>query len=422
MEMGKKCSCGKVHSCSTEVMSIGEDQTGAMIDYIKQNFGAGAKGCIISDQNTHTAAKAMIEATSGFCESAKLKINSYHADEFMVEDCEKLLENKNYDYFIAAGAGTINDITRMVAHTRNVPFISYPTAASVDGFVSTIAPITSKDGMKLTIPASAPVALFADIGVIAKAPKRLFAAGVGDVLGKYVALADWRLANLLTDEPICAETAEFEFQTVEKFKNSLASFGKDKSETGFRALCADLIEALVKCGLCIQYIGNTRPASGAEHHVSHFFEMNVILSTDCLHGENVGLGSIMCAGLYHSFANSDHITFSENYDMEHDLVKKYYKGMYGAILEENAPDSVRKVTPGRFYGALGEIKEIMSSIPPKGEFVKLLDIFGGVTDLAGIKAYNLKCEEGEIEPLAFKLAPYVRDRLTLLKLMRCIEF
>jgi glycerol-1-phosphate dehydrogenase [NAD(P)+] len=403
-------------------MSIGEDQTGPMIEYIRQSFGSGAKGCVICDQNTHAAAKSMIEAASGLCEIAELRIGSYHADEFMVEQCEKLLENKNFDYFIAAGAGTINDITRMVAHTRNVPFISYPTAASVDGFVSTIAPITSKTGMKLTIPACAPVALFADVGVIAKAPKRLFAAGVGDVLGKYVALADWRIANLLAGDPICADTAEFEFQTVEKFKNSLASFGEDRSETGFRALCAELMEALVKCGLCIQYTGNTRSASGAEHHVSHFFEMNVILSTDCLHGENVGLGSIMCAGLYHGFAESGDIRFVENYDMEHDLVKKYYKELYGAIQEENAPDSVRKVTPGRFYENLGKIKEIISSIPPKREFVKLLDIFGGVTDLAGIKAYNLKCEEGEIEPLAFKLAPYVRDRLTLLKLMRCIGY
>jgi glycerol-1-phosphate dehydrogenase [NAD(P)+] len=416
------CLCGKVHTCATEVISIGEKRTGLLLDYIKQNFGGEARGCVICDFNTYAAAFDMIAAMGGMCDICKLEINSCHADEYMAEQCEKKLENKSFDYFIAAGAGTIHDITRLAAHKRKVAFISYPTAASVDGFVSGVSPLTTKAGMKVTIAAAAPAALFADTEVLAKAPKRLLAAGAGDVLGKYTALSDWRIANLLTGEHICGPTAELEYRVVQEFKKSLAGFGEDKSEAGYKKLCAGLIEALVVCGLCMQATKNSRPASGAEHHIAHFFEMNVILSTGCLHGENVGFGSVLCAGLYHRFAGSGDIHFVENYELEYDLIKKYYRHLYSAIIEENAPDSVRRVSPACFYDNLEGIKDIISSIPPKRELVKLLNILGAVVDLPGLGAYDLKCGKDEIEALTQRLAPYVRDRLTLLKLMRCVKF
>jgi len=152
--------------------------------------------------------------------------------------------------------------------------------------------------------------------------------------------------------------------------------------------------------------------------------MGVLLSSDSLHGENVGVGSILCAGLYHRFADtkSKNIKFIKNYGIDNRLVKKYYGSIAGAIIKENAPNSVAKVTPENFYENLDEIKNIISGIPSKEEFINLLDILGGVTDIEGIKAYDLKCEESEIIDLSLRLAPYIRDRFTLLKLMRCIEF
>jgi len=408
---------------ATKKIVINKNVLPELQEFILQNFGSNAKGCIICDDNTYKAAENMIDSLTKtvLCEVVKLDIKSHHADEFMLEDCEKALENKSFDYFIAAGAGTIHDITRVAAHKRNVQFISYPTAPSVDGFVSGIAPVTTKSGMKGTLPAVAPVALFADIDVLAKAPQRLAASGVGDILGKYIALADWRISNLLTGEYIDEPTVELEYDAVDKIKDSLINYGKSKNSESYEKLCADLLDALVLSGLCMQYVGNTRPASGAEHHLSHFWEMNIILSTEGLHGENVGLGSVLCADLYHSFAKSDNIKFTENYNIDEDLIKKYYKNLYGEIIEENAPNSVNKVTSEIFYNNLDKIKALISEIPSKEEFAELLGILGGVNDLKGLKAYNLKCGADEIVSMSFKLAPYVRDRLTLLKLMRCIE-
>ena len=423
IDLKSPCSCGKNHECVTKNISIGEDVTAQLIEFIKGEFGDGAKGYIICDDNTHRASEKMIDAVTGggLCEVVKLDINSSHADEFMIEDCEKILDGKPIDYIIAAGSGTIHDLTRAVAYRKSVPFISYPTASSVDGFVSAVVSVTKKNGMKTVLYAIAPIALFADTDVLAAAPKRLTASGAGDILGKYIALADWRISNLLTGEYICKPIMEIVYYAADKAKDSLVEYDKNKSGENYKKLCTDLLDALVISGLCMQYNGNSRPASGAEHHVAHFFEMGMILKTDCLHGENVGVGSVLCAELYHKFANSKNIKFIENQDIDHDMIKDCYKELYEEIVKENTPNTVANVTAEIFYNNLDEIKNIISEIPTKEELAELLDILGGIKDVDGIGAYDLKCERSEIERLAFKFAPYVRNALTLLKLMRCVE-
>ncbi|KRE83838.1 hypothetical protein ASG89_12020 [Paenibacillus sp. Soil766] len=90
---------------------------------------------------------------------------------------------------IAVGSGTIHDIVRFVSHRTKRPFLSVPTAPSVDGFASVGAPLIVR-GFKKTIPCSAPEAIFADLGLLAAAPQAMIAAGVGDMLGKHKACVD----------------------------------------------------------------------------------------------------------------------------------------------------------------------------------------------------------------------------------------
>jgi len=137
--------------------------------------------------------------------------------------------------------------------------------------------------------------------------------------------------------------------------------------------------------------------------------MEILLPNNYLHGENVGVGSILSSGIYHKLMDSKNIKFAENYNIDNNLIAEYYKDMYNEIVKENAPNSIKKVTPEIFYNNLDGIKNIISTIPTSEEFIELLDILGGVT--------NINCDVA----LVLKLAPYIRDRLTLLKLMRCIE-
>jgi hypothetical protein len=113
------------------------------------------------------------------------------------------------------------------------------------------------------------------------------------------------------------------------------------------------------------------------------------------------------------------VEFDADYDITQDeLLIKYYGGindggLYDEILTENAPNSIGKVTTEVLRANLTNIRDIITEIPPKDEFVDLLNILGGVT------GGNLNAAVGE---LALRLAPYIRDRFTLLKLLGRVNY
>ena len=171
---------------------------------------------------------------------------------------------------IAFGSGTIHDLTRYTAFKLNIPFLSVPTAASVDGFASTVAAMTFK-GFKVTIPAKAPLAIFADTAIISRAPRYLTAAGVGDLLAKFTALVDWKISHLLTGEYLCDKIVTITEEALQTLLNVIDDLALQKEEA-----FEPLMYGLILSGLGMQMIGNSRPASGAEHHLSHLWEMHVI--------------------------------------------------------------------------------------------------------------------------------------------------
>jgi glycerol-1-phosphate dehydrogenase [NAD(P)+] len=392
---------GNLKNIVTKKIIIKENAHEDMSEFIKENFN-GAKGLIICDQNTDYIAAGLNYAR------VTLDINSHHADEFMIEQCDGAVKNIDCDYFIACGAGTIHDIARVIAHKYNKPFISFPTAASVDGFVSGIAPLTTKSGMKITLESVAPVALFADTLILANAPYRLTASGMGDLIGKFIALADWRIANLLLGEEIDGYIIDIVFKAV---FDTVYFWYYEAYEN--KELCAKLLEALVLSGLCMQSMGNSRPASGAEHHIAHFFEMDILGQNNCLHGENVAIGAVLCHELYQRFVNALDIKFIENYALDEDLIKKYYGGLAGDITEENQPAYLHRITPELFYKNLDGIKNIIEETA----------LYQDIPRIVSLLAKDFSCAVScEIKELALKLAPYVRNRFTLLKLCRCLEF
>ena len=101
----------------------------------------------------------------------------------------------------------ITDVVRYASHLLDRDFISVPTAASMDGYASSVAPLMLR-GVKVTYPARAPRAIFADPRVAAAAPAELTRAGIGDLLGKATARVDWLAAHLLYGEPFDPDAAE----------------------------------------------------------------------------------------------------------------------------------------------------------------------------------------------------------------------
>lgn len=118
-----------------------------------------------------------------------------HATETNADILINELSKNNYNALVACDSGSVHDITRYACHETKKPFVSFPTAPSVDGFVSGIAAMTIR-GRKISYPSTPPVALFADADIYETAPPELTASGIGDIVGKYVSLFDWKFVRL----------------------------------------------------------------------------------------------------------------------------------------------------------------------------------------------------------------------------------
>ena len=168
---------------------------------------------------------------------------------------------------VVVGSGVLTDIVRYAAHALSRDFVSVPTAASMDGYASGAAAMQI-DGVKVTSPARPPVGIYADPGVIAAAPTDLTRAGIGDLLAKVTARVDWLASHLLYGEPFPAAIADRVLGPLR-----YAATRADAVLAGDLAGASGLLEGLVESGIAITLAGNTRPASGCEHHASHFWDL-----------------------------------------------------------------------------------------------------------------------------------------------------
>jgi glycerol-1-phosphate dehydrogenase [NAD(P)+] len=168
---------------------------------------------------------------------------------------------------VAVGAGVITDIVRYAAYFDDRDFVSVPTAASMDGYASSVAALQLR-GVKVTYPARAPRAILADPRVAAAAPAELTRAGVGDLLAKATARVDWLAAHLLYGEPFCERAATIVLEPLR-----FAVGNVERLLGGEPAAVAELLSGLVESGKAITLAGSSRPASGCEHHASHFWDL-----------------------------------------------------------------------------------------------------------------------------------------------------
>jgi len=407
----KPCSCGRPHDISVEEILIESGAVGAVPGWIA---GKGyKKPVMICDEHTYEAAGKAVEALLPGIPVICLDPEGLHADERAVAlVAERLGE---CDVLLAVGAGTIHDATRYTAHERCVPFISVPTAASVDGFVSTVAAMTWY-GYKKTLPAVAPEAVFADTDIFARAPLRLSASGYADLLGKYTALADWKASHLLTGEYICDSLCGMELDAIRIVSENL-----DGIRSGDPYACEQLMYGLILSGLAMQMIGNSRPASGAEHHLSHLWEMEAInRHVDAYHGEKVGVGLKAAADIYHRLAayiESGKCGLSDYDGIERELLDCFAKpDVRQQIEEENAVDPLGEVDRKVLADRLQEFAEVLREVPSGDEIAALLRKAG-----APVTMEDIGLSETLI-PLSAKLSPYVRRRLTCMRLLKLTDF
>ena len=413
-DFGRPCRCGKEHHIEVEEILIEAGAVEKLEDAMSDGFlKKYISPLLICDTNTMKATEELMEDIYDRCQVLTLDAEGLHADEHAVEIVENYME-EDIDLILAVGSGTIHDISRYLAFQYKVPFISVPTAASVDGFVSNVAAMTWK-GMKKTVEAVAPMAVFADTDIFAHAPQRLTASGVSDLLGKYICLTDWKIANLLTEEYICSEIIDLEEQALRTVVSSLKEIAAGEPEE-----CEKLMYALILSGLAMQMIGNSRPASCAEHHLSHLWEMEVINHhLDALHGEKVSVGTMLVLKEYKRLA----CAIRENrcqvkpYEEETELLEKYFgsKGILEGIRKENDPDPLLDVNPSRLADCLEKIADLIDELPREETLFHEMEAAGCKKSV-----YDIGLTD-DIVPLSLELAPYVRRRLSFLRISKMLN-
>jgi glycerol-1-phosphate dehydrogenase [NAD(P)+] len=205
-------------------------------------------------------------------------------------------------------------------------------------------------GFKTTFPAVAPLMVVADLDILSRAPLRMALSGAGDILGKFLSIADWKIAHLLTGEAICRRIVELEEQALDRIINGANKLSRGSAED-FRALT----EGLLLSGIAMQMCGSSRPASGAEHHISHFIEM--LYETDdrkYLHGDKVGAATVLLADLYRRFAASPR-TLGELSILNETQLASVFGELTEGILAENKENHSLGITPVKWNEKLPEI-------------------------------------------------------------------
>ena len=294
--MEYSCACGKSHKVDIQAIRVGSGVI-QELPGILRDLGA-SHIFLVTDNYTYEAAGRQVEQ---LLDQAGL---AYHKRVFQTET--PLVPNEyalgsvlaamtsQDDMLLAVGSGTLNDVTKYVSARTGIPYVIAATAPSMDGYASTVAP-TILDGFKTTLPAVYPAAIVADVDILKDAPMPMLTAGFGDIIGKFTSLADWRLSHQLNGEYYCPEVAG----VIEAAVETCAANAKALAQRGPQAIQA-VTEALILSGLAMGMVGVSRPASGAEHQMAHYWEMDALRRGEehPLHGNAVGVGTVLAASLY----------------------------------------------------------------------------------------------------------------------------
>jgi glycerol-1-phosphate dehydrogenase [NAD(P)+] len=201
------------------------------------------------------------------------------------------LEKYSPDFILGLGGGRSVDVAKMTAFRLSKPFVSVPTSASHDGIASPFVSIKGLDRPH-SIKANSPIGVLADTRLLSQAPARLLASGCGDLVAKITAVKDWELSRDEKNEYFGTYAAQLACMSAAIILEQSHKF-RDNNIFGIRTI----IEALISAGVAACIAGSSRPCSGSEHLFSHALEY--IAGNSCgLHGERVGLGTIIMAKLH----------------------------------------------------------------------------------------------------------------------------
>jgi len=268
---------------------VGHDVLGEVRDVVADTHLRG-RPLVVTSPTPHEVAAADIVAQYEAVGTDPTVVEVDTASFDAVEEVINAAEASDAAYLIGVGGGKAIDIAKMASDRCDLGFVSVPTAASHDGIVSGRGSVPEGD-TRHSVAADPPVAVVADTGVLADAPWELTTAGCADIISNYTAVKDWRLANRLKNVEYSEYAAALAEMTAELLVESA-----DSVRPGLEEAAWMVVKALVSSGVAMSIAGSSRPASGAEHLVSH--QLDRIAPGKALHGHQVGVAAIVTEYLH----------------------------------------------------------------------------------------------------------------------------
>jgi len=401
---GVDCACGKHHSCDIKFVAI---ERGAIrhLTHLAEGY---TSILVVADENTYgVGGEKVMAALSG----KKVKQVIFSGKTILIPNETAIdrvtAELSGIELIVGIGSGVIQDLCKYVSHYNGIPYYIVATAPSMDGYASTGAAMIT-GGMKVTYSAGVPDAIIADTEILKDAPMDMIQAGYGDIVGKYSALNDWQLSRIVNGEYFCQDIYDMTFDMVHKTL-ALAEGLVNREEESVKVL----MEALVVVGVAMSFAGSSRPASGSEHHLSHYFEITGIVHGEDYfpHGIDVAYSTIVTAGLREEILNKPWP--DQQYRPTREEYKAQIQRIYGSVADscialQDKVGLYNKDMLSVYKAKETEIRAALAQMPKASEIEAMLNAVG-----LDAKEFHKMYSDRKIED-AIWYAKELKDRYTVL--------
>ena len=402
------CACGQKHECAIRDIVIGSGTVHAVGDVLKRN-AFPKRLLVMADKTTLAAADGILDSLADFDITMKIYDTLRVATMDDVRGVEAYFDR--CDAVLAIGTGSVHDPCRLACARKDKPLALFATAPSMDGFASYSAPIVDGN-FKTTHPAKCPEVILADTKILAAAPAQLKSAGFGDMVSKYVALIDWQVSHLLTGESYCQRVADLTRRAADRIMQQA-----DCITANDEAAAGAIFESLLLTGIAMSFTKTSRPGSGTEHILAHYWECKELLEGKIpnYHGEDVGVATLLILDYYNKLAQLPAVTaHREQNDWEE--IYRVYGALAPDVQKLNTPDTITDaIDPRDIERHWPEIVQIIRSVPTADECC------------AAMRKAGCKLTPDEIGKTpafiteSFRYHPYMRRRLSLKRVSHMID-
>jgi tRNA(Glu) U13 pseudouridine synthase TruD/glycerol dehydrogenase-like iron-containing ADH family enzyme len=396
-----ECACGRSHAVATRAVVI---ERGAVVHtgQVGRILKLGTRVLLVADPETHAAA-GLAAHTS--LEAAGFTVRTWMLDSHPVAGpalVDQVSEQVgDADALVAVGSGTVNDIVKSAAQASDKPYMVVATALSMNGYASGISALLV-EGVKRTLPATPALGVVIDLDICAGAPVEMTLAGLGDMLSKPFSEADWRLSHHLQGDYHCEKPGAILGHAFQTMVSEAGPIGRSEPDA-----LRSLAESIVLSGVSMTMAGQSSPASGGEHLLSHYWDM-LCYGRDrhpfALHGTQVGVACCLVEPLYHAISQLDAsgidvdaclATWPETEAAAADRIRARHLDLPDDVRERVVVEALQKWRPpveqrARLEWLKAELEGVLTHIRaallPPGAIIAALEAAGAPTTAAGIDA------------------------------------